>query len=225
VVTDTLVLLPTIASRVESWFTALNAVVEQCQCEVHCSMDGFAGDIPSDPRVTFDASPERRGLVAAYRAGFAHFASGTWSHLILLEDGITVTPGWDTLMRRTLDAHPEFGWVACGQIENLRAPFTSLCSMMTREAALATNGGQDLLFAPCQFDDGDMFMRLMKAGFRPHAVLHLVHHPISRTSRQGTLQDDLALMEAHRLLFQERWGMADFTWDKVPVHRGCGQCQ
>jgi hypothetical protein len=175
--------------------------------------------------MTWSLSATRRGLVPAYRVGFARFAAGRWSRLVLLEDNVLVTPGWFDALSRTLDAHPEFGWVACGQLENAHAPFTSLCSMLTREAALALDGGPDLAFAPCQFDDGDMFMRLLAKGFTPHAVDHKVSHPEARTSREGTEADDWALIEAHRVTFMQRWGIADFPWDRVPVHRRCEQCR
>jgi hypothetical protein len=174
----------------------------------------------------------RRGLVAAYRVGFDAFANWTtvndtpYRRLVLLEDGLVLTDAWATFdaLTRTLDAHPEFGWVACGQLENEHAPFTSLCSMLTRECALALDGGPDLAFAPCQFDDGDLFMRALKAGFRPHAVPHKVSHPEARTSRVGTIEDDWQLIEAHRAIFRDRWGLYDFPWAQVPVHRGCGKC-
>jgi hypothetical protein len=237
---DTLIVLPTIGANVGKACEALRAVAvdewtEAPTPDVLLVLDGCSprdldrlGDVAFDAShrtVSADMSDARRGLVTAYRAGFARFAAGDWSRLVLLEDNILVTPGWFDALTRTLDAHPEFGWVACGQLENEHAPFTSLCSMLTRECALALDGGPDLAFAPCQFDDGDLFMRALKAGFRPHAVPHKVSHPEARTSRVGTIEDDWQLIEAHRAIFRDRWGLYDFPWAQVPVHRGCGRCQ
>ncbi len=69
-----------------------------------------------------------------------------------------------------------------------------------------------------------MFLRALKAGFRPHAIPHKVSHPEARTSREGTVEDDWRLIEAHRVIFRQRWGLMDFPWAYVPVHRGCGRC-
>lgn len=173
--------------------------------------------------VTVDASPHRRGLVAAYNAGFTYARRHGYGYVQLLEEGVRVTHGWDTAMRRTLDAHPEFGWVACGQKENPAAPFTALCSLLHREALLKVEG-LDPLFAPDQFDDGDLFMRLRGHGYMPHAVDHRVLHPVSRTSRNGTVPEDVARMWAHKALFAERHGIPDMPWASVPVHAPCEAC-
>jgi hypothetical protein len=164
------------------------------------------------------ASPHRRGLVAAYNDGFARFLQHpqyTWLHLV--EDGLTPTLGYDAALWHALVAHPGFGWVACGQVEHPTAPFTALCSMFTRECVEAV-WGFDPLFAPCQFDDGDLYMRCRVAGFFPTAVHHLVHHPEGRTSVDGPRADDIALMRAHQQRFAARWGMPDMYWHQVAVH-------
>ncbi len=180
----------------------------------------------SFPPVSVDAlslSPTRRGIVGAYNTGFSWFLRDTTcAYLMLLEDGVRVTPGWDVAMRHVLETHPDFGWVACGQLENDRAPFTPLCSLMTRACAEAVTG-LDPVFAPCQFDDADLYMRCRKAGFTPHAVNHKVSHPVSRTSRQGSLQEDVALMMDHLRLFRGRWGIRDSPLPFVPIH-ACERC-
>lgn len=220
---DTLVILPTIAGRCEPAASVLHDAANGF--DVFVVLDGMT-DVDDRAHLRFwpvQQKWERRGLVAGTNDGFAHFLAGAWSHLILLEDGLTLTPGWDTALRRTLDAHPGFGWVACGQIENDKAPFTTFCSMMTRACAEKVRG-LDPVFSPCQFDDGDLFMRCLVAGFTPHAVTHKVHHPEARTSRVGTVEDDWALIEAHRGIFAARWGLPDFRWDLVPVHKPCVGC-
>ncbi len=230
--TDTLIILPTIGANVEKAREAVAALrITRVQSEVLLVADEVELDALADafsglgPVRIAEICDERRGLVPAYRVGFEDFAADPqYGRLVLLEDNVLVNAGWFDVLTRTLDAHPEFGWVACGQQENANAPFTSLCSMLTRAAALALDGGPDLAFAPCQFDDGDMMMRLMAKGFAPHAVEHKVSHPQARTSREGTEADDWALIEAHRVTFMQRWGLYDFPWADVPVHRGCGEC-
>lgn len=224
---DTLVILPTIGANVSPARRILNAInAEPHNYDIMLILDAPDPQRPVDwesHATIVRVNPERRGLVAATNDGFAHFLAGPWSHLVILEDGLTLTPGWDTALRRMLDAHPDFGWVACGQVENDRAPFTAFCSMMTRACAEKVRG-LDPIFSPCQFDDGDLFLRCVQAGFRPHAVAHKVHHPESRTSREGTVEDDWRLIEEHRVLFHARWGLRDFHWSAVPVHRGCDAC-
>jgi hypothetical protein len=239
--TDTLIVLPTIGANVEKACAALASVrdatepgspyrilvvADECTHDQRMALSDAANVAAHGWSPVVNASDDRRGLVPAYRAGFATLERmSDVGRLVLLEDNVRVNPGWFDALTRTLDAHPEFGWVACGQLENDNAPFTSLCSMLTRECALALDGGPDLAFAPCQFDDGDMFMRALKAGFRPHAVPHKVSHPEARTSRVGTIEDDWQLIEAHRAIFRDRWGLYDFPWAAVPVHRGCELCQ
>jgi hypothetical protein len=229
---DTLIVLPTIAER-QAEAAALLATLTT-DADVLVVLDGERlPDVLPESRhgrlVRYNHSLTRRGLVHAYRCGFEHLLRDTWQFLVMLEDGLTLTPGWDTAMRRTLTAHPQFGWVACGSIEHATAPFTPTCSMFTREAALATDGGPDLWFAPCQVDDGDMLLRLRSKGFAPHAVTHKVHHPVGRTSEtEAERAWSLTGMQAHLWLLQQRWGVPDIDWSReLPMHDpySCLACQ
>lgn len=227
---DTLIVLATIGSCFEQARACVMAL-EQC-CDVpadlfvaldSATMEHDAWFCERGAKVSW-ALTQRRGIVGAYNAGFQYFLTDdSYQYLMLVEDGISVDDHWDTDMRRVLDNHPEFGWVACGQIENDKAPFTPLCSLMTRACAEAVKG-LDPLFAPCQFDDADLFMRCLQAGFTPFAVNHKVSHPVSRTSREGTLEQDWALVLDHRDKFQRRWQIPDSPLHQVPVHT-CERCK
>jgi hypothetical protein len=185
---------------------------------------------PPCPEAFVSPANARRGLVTAVREGVAcflapawHTGRPSWRYLVLLEDGVIVTSGWSAVLRRTLDAHPEMGWVACGQVGRPATPWTTFASMMTRACAEATQG-PDLVFAPHHFDDADWVLRAQRAGFRPHATVALVDHPQGRTSQAETPAEDWALLQAHRAFFEYRWGIPDMPWASMPVHQPCPAC-
>ena len=234
--TDTLTVLSTLGTNEALYIEAVTHLFAfaQVPTDLFVSLDeGTEAQVQSllsrgnatVPSVSVDASPKRRGLVESYNAGFRYFlARPQYKYLHLLEEGVRVLKGWDMALRSTLDAHPDFGWVACGQVHNPGAPFTALCSLLTREAVEKVKG-LDPLFAPDQFDDGDLFMRLRDFGYWPQAVPFRVLHPRSRTSRNGTQQEDYDRMLAHQQLFADRHGIPDMPWASVPVHPGdCAAC-
>jgi hypothetical protein len=226
---DVLIVLPTIRDRISACVTLLDALASRQHTRVDHDLlfvidgDGRGLALPAGDGVTVVWRPERHGLVDAYNIGFSWFAQGSWSYLVMLEDGITVTEGWDAAMRDVLVKHPDFGWVACSQLEH-PVPFTPLCSMMTRACALAVRG-LDPWFAPCQFDDADLLLRCQLAGFTPHGVPHRVSHPEGRTSvAPADRQKDLELMHRNRQKFAARWSLPDSTLPRVPIHGGCDLC-
>lgn len=229
---DTLLVMPTVGANWPMAEAALATAMRSAQVQMDYLIvldEPPIGPQPSEfcqrKGVFLVTNPTRVGLVAAVNEGFRWFLSREdWHFLVILEDGITVAPGWDDRLRRTLIAHPQFGWVACGQIENALAPFTSFCSMMTKSCAERV-GGLDPMFTPCQFDDGDLFMRCVAHGFKPHGVEWKVSHPRSRTSRDWSEADDIALMRKHQELFRMRWGMSDMPWSLVPIHAVCEVCR
>ena len=233
---DTLIVMPSLTSRqdeLSKCITQINArselpfellVVLDRDDESVVDSGEYVPRHPMWEQGTVIYRPTRGGLLGAYNSGFAWFAAGHWDRLIMMEDGITVTPGWDWVLRRTLENHPEFGWVACGQLEH-PVPFTPLCSMMTRQCALAVRG-LDPWFAPCQFDDADLLLRVQLAGFMPHGVPHRVSHPEGRTSvAPADRQKDLELMHRNRQKFAARWSIPDSTLPRVPIHTDCGACE
>lgn len=225
---DTLVVLPTLASRIPQANTVLARVAEEgVPYDVLCIVD-LDTDTQSEKLATSNAagrvllSGEPGGLVQAYNIGFAWFAQGPWLQLVLLEDGVELTPGWLSRLKSVLTAHPECGWVACG---HATTPFMPLCSMMSRGCALAVRG-LDWAFAPCQFDDGDLAVRCMLAGFAPHGVAHVVGHPEGRTSVPETQRaSDLERMHRHRQLFFSRYSLPDSPIPELPVHQPCDLCK
>jgi hypothetical protein len=106
----------------------------------------------------------------------------------------------------------------------MTTPFMALCSLMTRPCASAVRG-LDQDFAPCQFDDGDLYVRCQLAGFAPHGVGHLVGHPEGRTSvTPDKRHEDIERMHAHHRKFIARWGLADSPVPASPVHVTCPRC-
>src|SRR2546422_465859 len=138
--TDTLVVLATLGSNAALWMEAVIALREHATIPfaLFVILDGGTETqvawLREQRAVGIDVCPLRRGLVPAYNVGFRYFLQHTYTYLHLLEEGVTVTPGWDTALRRTLDAHPDFGWVACTQEENPKTRFTAYCSLLHREA-------------------------------------------------------------------------------------------
>lgn len=219
-----LLVLPTMGHRVAEALAALAAIRETATIphEVLVIADRVTaeqGAALGSVSHWIDTRPERRGLVGAYNAGLAFFhGNDRFTHLWQMEDGATAQAGLDVGLARALVAHPRFGWVGASQVENPRAPFTAMCSMLTREAAAAL-GYYDLAFAPYHFEDADAVMRLRQVGFMPHGVTAKVSHPAGMTSMPEVERSfSQTLLEAHRWLFQQRWGMPDMAWDMMPVH-------
>ncbi len=230
---DTLTVLATLGGNRGHWTRALQEVRTHRQVESDYFFvldEGTESDLELLVALGYqgssvDLSPIRRSLVHAYNVGFRHFlAHPEYAYLHLFEDGLIVRPGWDIALRRTLTVHPEFGWVACRQEENAKAPFTAYCSLLSRPAVEAV-GGLDPRYAPCYFDDGDLFTRLLNAGYTPQGLPFAVSHPVSRTGRSWDDRTDQLLLLEKRLLFQMLHGKSDFVWDEVPVHTPCELCR
>lgn len=175
--------------------------------------------------VAISDSATRRGIVGAYGVGFQHFlAHPEYRYLHLLEDGAMPPQGYLDDLRAVLDAHPEFGWVGCQVLENSSVHLIPFCSLMTRAAAEAVQG-LDPLFAPKFFDDADLYLRLVKAGFQPHGIATRVSHPEGETSRDPSeIESDRVAFQEKRALFAERWGQDTFSHAVIPIHLGCDQC-
>ena len=159
------------------------------------------------------------GISRAFNMG-AKVASG--KYLCFLEDAIYVTPEWLGGLKEALDTKPEFGWVAATQLENPRATFTAMCSLMTKEVFDEVGGFDELL---CPFDDADMIMRLRGAGyaFNPHGLSDVkISHPEARTTTAQLLggkdsareTENFGIMQGR---FKAKWGMDDFDWNSMPV--------
>lgn len=227
---DTLSVLATLGPNRELWKRALAAtrLRGRIAADSLVVIDEATDEDISHLRVCgheVDAAPERRGLVGAYNVGFAYFRDHPqYRYLELLEEGVVVVDGWDMALRRTLDAHPNFGWVACSQQENTKSTFTAYCSLLHREAVTAI-GGLDWRFSPAYFDDGDLLLRLRGAGYAPHGIPVAVSHPVSRTSRSWDEHADAWLLFEKRLLFSLIHGAEDMDWSAVPVHEPCESCR
>lgn len=227
---DTLFVLATLGANRDLWKRALAAVALRARRDADALVvidEATEADVAhlQECGYAVDASPVRRGLVGAYNVGFQCFlAHEEYRYLELLEEGVVVVEGWDRTLRAVLDAHPEFGWVACGQQENTKAPFTAYCSLLHRDAVEVVRG-LDYRFQPAYFDDADLLMRLRAQGYEPHGIPLLISHPTSRTSRSWDDAYDAWLLLEKRLLFALLHGVADMDWSQVPVHQPCDRCR
>ena len=197
-------------------------------------IDGsFGFDIPEGIPIRYVLNGRTVGISRAFNMG-SSIARG--DYLCFLEDRIYVPKGWLTGLKKVLDAHPNYGWVATYQVENPKATFTSMCSLMLRRT-FESMGGFDEQFEV--FDDADLLLRMNGRTFRldcgnntawyegyppldPHGVSDIkVSHPEARTTtallrggRDSQQEHDHFTEMTKR--FKAKWGMDDFDWNKVP---------
>ncbi len=228
--TDTVLFMPTFGGRANAARQALLTMRNSggISKDIVVIVDDPPSDIAtifSDLDIELQTYPVRRGPVGGLVAACGHaLATPQYQYIMFLEDGVGVVPNWDYWMRRVLEAHPQFGWVACLQAENAGTTFTSMASMMTR-AALEASGGWDATFAPAHYDDSDLVMRMRAHGFTPHGIPIAVHHPTAQTSNVDNPEGYFLLGLAHQRKFAQRWGYPDFFWHSVPCHQQCPRCE
>jgi glycosyltransferase involved in cell wall biosynthesis len=187
-----------------------------------------------NPIIIVNSSPI--GISKAFNQG-AKISNGRY--ICFLEDAIFVTPGWLEGLKEALDKRPEFGWVATHQIENPKATFTSMCSLILKETFDAVDGFDPRLEV---YDDADLILRLrhtfldrrvlIREGtgennvYNPHGIADIkISHPHTRTTtaplRGGKdskpEQDHFKEM---RRRFREKHAIPDthdFDWSRIPV--------
>ena len=187
-----------------------------------------------DYNPTIIVNPAPIGISKAFNKGAK---ISNCKYICFLEDAIFVTGGWLAGLKEALDKRPEFGWVAAHQIENPKATFTSMCSLVLKETFDGVGGFDERLEV---YDDADMIMRLRNTvrfvhqlfgegdngHYDPHGIADIkVSHPESRTTtaplRGGKdskpEQDHFKEM---RRRFCEKHHIPDdmdFDWNRVPV--------
>ena len=172
-------------------------------------------------------NPSPVGISRAFNMGAA-IAKG--EYLCFLEDAVYVTEGWLDKLLEALETEPSLGWVAATQIENPKATFTSMCSLIRRDIFERVGRFDEQLEV---FDDADLILRMREAGmadgtcsryaFNPHGLRDVkVSHPETRTTTgdirggRGSKQEYEHFLEMKRR-FKEKWGMDDFNWNKMPT--------
>lgn len=196
-----------------------------------------------DVFITWNKAP--RGISCAFNDAINVVDLLKYDYLMILEDAISFTER-DIIKRliAVLEKHPEFGWVAPGQVENPSATFTAMCSVMSttmaRRMIIETNR-KARLFDDCLecFDDADLIRasrsvyffwtadghRIHNA-FDPHGVPDIkISHPESRTTtamlrggRDSEQEREHFLQNQKR--FRCKWHTDDFDWSQVPQYRG-----
>jgi GT2 family glycosyltransferase len=174
--------------------------------------------------IVVDNSKDNRGWVGGCNFGLKQ-ASG--SYLLLLNDDVTVTPGWLGRLLGTLQRYPEVGlvgpvsdyvagpqqvpasyraeehWGESQQVEVL----IGFCLLMRREV-YEKIGGLDPRFGLGNFDDNDYCLRAALAGYKLRIVRDCwVHHEGGQTFKELGI-DYAASLAENKARFCEKWGIA-----------------
>ena len=149
-------------------------------------------------------------------------------YLLLLNDDVTVTPGWLGRLLGTMGRYPDVGLV--GPVTNFAAGpqqvpadyeptdhwgetqevevLMGFCLLM-RRAVYERVGGLDERFGLGNFDDNDFCLRAMMAGFKARIVRDCwVHHEGGATFRELGI-DYAASLTNNRAAFCDKWGIVE----------------
>lgn len=175
--------------------------------------------------IVVDNSRDNRGWIGGCNEGMAE-AKG--QYLCLLNDDVTVTPGWLGRMLGTLARYPEVGLVGpvtnyCAGAQIVQEGYDvrdhwgetqevdvliGFCLLM-RRAVYEQVGGLDERFGIGNFDDNDLLLRARLAGFGARIVRDCwVHHEGHATFRELGVDYGANLAE-NRAKFCEKWGIEE----------------
>lgn len=171
---------------------------------------------PEPHEIIISADYKRTGFAATVNRGIVQ-ARGNF--LLLLNDDVTVGPGWLSRMLSVFDAFPDVGLVGpCSnnvsgpqQRESLPGPISQevgrlvgFCLLVRREV-IGKIGCLDEAYG-LTFEDDDLCLRARAAGFKARIALDsFVHHDCSATFREGNI-DFAASMAQGWAVFSQKWG-------------------
>jgi len=159
-------------------------------------------------------NPERIGGEAAFNRGL-QMARGNYLSIVTI--GVTMPRGAIEAMKRALNLHPEFGWVA---LSTEHTGFYGGCSMMTREAFEKVGlWDESLNYA---FNDDDYLRRMWQAGYTPHILdgfkIAQKEPEVVAKSLYGEEERQERFARA-QALFHEKWGEWSTNWDALPMYQ------
>jgi len=165
---------------------------------------------------------ERVGNPKAFNIGISH-AKGKYL-LLMHDDQVIEAEGWLKPMVQALENHPEFGYVVPlvkrPMDEGLAFGELGEASLLTRELIEKVGDWDESEIFRRLACDGDYFVRIKLAGYRPHGVIQsLITHLVGQTIKPELERKDLVdnMEELYR-----RYGREEIHIDRrlLPVYHG-----
>ncbi len=148
-------------------------------------------------------------------------------YFALVNNDISVSPNWFEPLKKTLDSHKEYGWVASRILRgDTIMDFGVISSTLISGEAIDKVGLFDeRLSVGIGWEDNDYLLRFWLAGYDPHGVrASFVYHPPHATTLMalhGAKCDEKYALAGD--IFMKKWGLwaiRNIDWTAIPVEEG-----